>query len=251
MKKIVLAWMMAICMAGVLVGCVWTVNQVPEESPPPSQTAESSSSEEAPVSSEESTVPEETPSAPEETAAEGAAANQLIPEPELSKGLTLPAFLNGDQQLLYQAAYRMYFHFSMTSGFEPDMEAEGEENGNGRVYYPDRGFDSYADYRKAMESVFTVEYTDFLNESQCYIDDGAGGLLTAPGDRGSDITYKETTFELVKQDENEVEFNLIGHYNDALPESSGDPADDTTVSFAIKMVNTENGWRFDSFAIPY
>ncbi|WP_195985431.1 hypothetical protein [Clostridium sp. D33t1_170424_F3] len=250
MKKIVLAWIMAACMAGLLAGCVWTVNQVPK-GPPPSQDVESSSSEEAPASSEESAVPEETSSSPEEAAAEGAAADRLIPEPELSEGLTLPDFLNGDQQLLYKAAYRMYCHFSMTSGFEPDMEVEGIEDGNGRTYYPDRGFDSYADYRKAMESVFTVEYTDFLNESECYIDDGTGGLLTAPGDRGANITYKGTTFELVKQNENEIEFNLIGHYNDALPKSSGDPANDTTVPFAVKMVKTENGWRFDSFAIPY
>lgn len=236
-------------MAGLLAGCR-TVIVCPGSSQPPSQAAESSGSEIAP-SSEKSSVPEEMSPSSEETAAEGAVADQLVPEPELSEGLALPEFLNGDQQLLYKAAYRMYYHFSMTSGFEPDMEAEGEENGNGRVYYPDRGFDSYADYRKAMESVFTVEYTDFLNESECYIDDGAGGLLAAPGDRGGNITYKETTFELVKQDENEIEIHLIGHYNDALPESGGDPADDTTVPFAVKMVKTENGWRFDSFAIPY
>ena len=60
-------------------------------------------------------------------------------------------------------------------------------------------------------------------------------------------------FRLEKSEENEIVFTLIGHYRnfekatDEITTEDGMSGYDYTLEFPIKMILTEDGWRFDEF----
>lgn len=247
MKRILTALLALVLTAGMLAGCTSNGKEASSgETPSSSSEARSSPQAEEPANSED----EEDPSAPEAAGGEGAAADKLIPALDYEAEIPTPDFLTEDQRLLYRAAYRMFYHFSMSGGFQPDME-QSMVGDNGFTFYLDNGFPSYSAFRAALDSVFTEDYAiSLLNEYQYYMDDGNDRLFSVCGDRGSNITYVGSSFELVSQDENEMVFNLVGHYNeDAVYGEGGDPAKETTENFPIRMVKTGSGWRFDSFAM--
>lgn len=183
-----------------------------------------------------------------ETGGEGALAEKLVPDQADTADMAAPDFLTEDQQLLYKAAYRMYYHFHVSGGFQPDT-TESMVGDNGNTFYMDKGFPSYSAFREALNSVFTEDYANsLLNESQSYMDDGNDRLFSAPGDRGTNIFYVGESFELVRQTDQEIDFNVIGRYHeDISSDESADPAKETMESFPIKMVKTDKGWRFASF----
>ena len=224
---------------------------------PPNPTASTSLSTSSAVpqglpSSQMSGLAENGSSVEAESSGEGALADAWIPDPELSADLPVPDFLTEDQQQLYRAAYRMYYHFSMSGGFALDRSVSIQGD-NERTFYLDKGFESYSAFQKALESVFTEDYANRLrNDTQLYMDDGNDRLFSSPGDRGGNIDYVSTSFELVSQSAEELTFHLIGHYReDAGFGEKGGSAKETTQEYPIHMVRTENGWRFDNFAMAF
>ena len=191
---------------------------------------------------------------PAAAADDGAQALSLLPaDAEVIQPDAVPDFLTADQQALYRAAYYLYYHFSMTGGFFPNGydTATALIGDNGQTFYRDDGFSGYAAFRAAMDSAFTEDYTNsLLNEYQTYMDDGNDALYSAPGDRGGDILYVRSEFTSVSETADEICFQLIGHYDEAGPDSSAS-SQPYTEAYDFKLVNTENGWRFASFALAY
>lgn len=178
-------------------------------------------------------------------------------EPPLSEEdweIPLPDFLDEEQQALYLRAREV---FPALSGDTTNIDRlfGGEESGesfeqDGSRYLISTGrYRQWADFMEMMRSIFTEEYigeltgagTDFpvffeRDGLLCYLDAARGSL---PGYQGPDA------YELTGASADEISFNLIGHYE---PLGGGEI---DTESYPIRMVLTEEGWRFSEFHIAW
>lgn len=166
----------------------------------------------------------------------------------------MPEFLTADQQELYRAAYYLYYHFDVSSGFAFDTIDENSPfivGDTGRSYYQDTGFANYSAFRTALDCVFTSNFADSLiDKYQNYIKGDDGLLYFSFGDRGGNIFYKSSEFSQISETADEIRFQLIGHYDEAGPGGSRQQQP-YTETCEVKLVNTENGWRFAGFAMAY
>ena len=64
------------------------------------------------------------------------------------------------------------------------------------------------------------------------------------------IFYKSSEFSQISETADEIRFQLIGHYDEAGPGGSASSSP-YTETCEVKLVNTENGWRFAGFAMAY
>ena len=62
--------------------------------------------------------------------------------------------------------------------------------------------------------------------------------------------YKSSEFSQISETADEIRFQLIGHYDEAGPGGSASSSP-YTETCEVKLVNTENGWRFAGFAMAY
>lgn len=193
--------------------------------------------------------------APESASGEGAQALSLLPADAANiQPDAVPEFLTADQQELYRAAYYLYYHFDVSSGFAFDTIDENSPfivGDTGRSYYQDTGFANYSAFRTALDCVFTSNFADSLiDKYQNYIKGDDGLLYFSFGDRGGNIFYKSSEFSLISETADEIRFQLIGHYDEAGPGGSASSSP-YTETCEVKLVNTENGWRFAGFAMAY
>ena len=197
---------------------------------------------------------------------------------EMAQSQPVPDFLNAEQTQLFQHAFCAAGSFLMacgTAGVDDFPLADGspaprEEYEtielDGMTYLVAQGrYRQWDDFQAMLDGLFTPEYQRELlgldeewapifrsNEDGllCYIDAG----------RGSDIEYdwneKPDTYELVSQTEDEIVFDLVGHYanfetaefdEDGMPH----PTEEYTQSFPIRMVRTAQGWRVAEIHVPW
>ncbi len=205
--------------------------------------------------------------------------NNIEYEPPLSEedmSIVKPDFLNDEQQMLYCRAYSLYQHMfgGDTSGIEYDELMSKEEVNAFQYETVDIG--DYT-YKKALgryrywehfdaviHSVFTHRFWNernilsIENESGIYLEKD-GDLYFLELGRGSGYYYNENfrdEFVLLEKTDSEILFTLIGHYTPVWPKEGENSEQrnvrrakgyDYTIEFPMKMVRTENGWRFDEF----
>ena len=193
-----------------------------------------------------------------------------IPLDDYALSAPVPDFLDEEQQLLYRRAYALYYslfpcsndsaHFLPAQGIpEP---AEGVER-YGITYAPEYGrFNRWDDFERAVLSVFTRDAWDAKNGPHAtggapvyigvdnrtyYISYGRGG-----GDYNG--SFPET-FRLVERTEDAVEFVMTGYYTN-WAELPGETFEEHlarqeqweySIDFPMRLVKTEDGWRFDQF----
>lgn len=125
------------------------------------------------------------------------------------------------------------------------------------------------DFKAMMDGLFTAEYQEKELLNSTAWDDGVtvypvftstedGRLCYLEADRGSDIEYDycdtPDSYELVSQSEDEIVFNLVGHYAHLGYDPATHmpvPQDEYTRSYPIRMELTGAGWRFSEFHLPY
>lgn len=183
------------------------------------------------------------------------------PLDERSLSITVPDFLDEEQQLLYRKAYRLYeaMFGGSSSGIDiprisgqpklPSMEnATVAYAGNNYIVSTGR-YSDWDDFSMVIYSVYTDEFWKHMNQlngveryvnvdgRMCYLDLG----------RGSGRLYlgQPDEFELVSQTDDSIIFTLIGHYGQAIED--GGNGKNYTIKFPMKLVKTENGWRFEEF----
>ena len=200
-----------------------------------------------------------------------------IPLSSYAQSTAVPDFLDADQQLLYRQAYTLY-----TSLFGPitaaidtwpgpwpapvDSPLSHEVQVDGEFYYPATGlFARWDDLETAVLSVFTREFWDRHNDRQhndgshysiyTNVDGQTYYIAAARGNHGTNPNFPDT-FHLPTRTETEISFVLTGHYSENYPlegesfeERDARLADhwETYCGFPMKLVLTENGWRFDEF----
>lgn len=205
---------------------------------------------EKPISSEEPSV-----SAAESSLDDSSSEPDSLQEPPLTEEeweTPLPDFLNETQQELYLRAKVIYSAISVDTtniddSFGGTSDGESVEIDGMRYKISNGRYAQWDDFMAMMRPLFTEECiaqrlgTDldepyFLEHDGrlCYIEAARGSL---PGHLEPD------EYELISKTEEEIIFNIIGHY---VPLGGGEVY---TKSFPIRMVNTEDGWRFAEFNI--
>lgn len=189
------------------------------------------------------------------------------PLDERSLNIAVPDFLDSEQQLLYRRAYCVYTHLFGGDTGEVNVWQEGDKypdgmndvEHNGMFYTKACGrYAAWDNFNVLVHSVFTDEFWNQLNGNA---DSGVftnidGSLHFIWASRGM-YYYNDNVpdkFELISKEENEITFTLIGHYSSPWPEDNIEEKNqhlgsefDYTIEFPIKLVRTQNGWRFAEF----
>lgn len=105
----------------------------------------------------------------------------------------------------------------------------------------------YNSFENTLKGIFTDDYCQKIIDEKNFINYN-GKLACICGDRGYNIHFRKIEFELISQDENKIEFKGTAYY------SSGD-INDTNINYSkeyiFTIINTEDGWKFDTFPIWY
>lgn len=181
------------------------------------------------------------------------------PIPGYYLDIPLPDFLDKGQQELYLRAKTIYCairndttaidSFPFDDGCSAPFPAQTFETEHGRYYVSTGRYQIWDDFDSMMHGIFTDEYVRELTGADeeypsffekdgllCYLD-------AASGSRRGYQTPDE--YNLLKKTETAIAFEVIGHY-----ESHDYEGVIETEAFPIRMVRTEEGWRFDQFAVP-
>ncbi len=178
-----------------------------------------------------------------------------LQEPPLSEAdweTPLPDFLDETQQELYLRAKKIFPVFS-TETNNIDLVFDGKPDWesieiDGEPYLISNGrYAQWENFMAMMKSLFAEEYIAQLtgadSDTPTFLEYN-GRLCYREMARGSRPGYqKPDTYELSSKTEEEITFNLIGHY---IPLGGGEVY---TESYPIRMVYTEKGWRFAEFNI--
>lgn len=202
----------------------------------------------------------------------------MAAEPPLTEQVLrqpVPDFLDEEQRQLFLHAYCAagsflegcspdgLDDFPLKDGSLPNIDTYETVEIDGWTYTLAQGrYRRWEDFLAMMDGLFIPEY------QQALIDDGStdvprfrptedGQLCYLDGGRGSNIFYdgiETDTYELVSQTEDELRFDLIGHYTDwdydteTGQEVQGEPY---TVRFPIRMAHTDQGWRVAEIHVPW
>lgn len=211
------------------------------------------------------------------------------PLPAFLNDQSVPEFLDEEQQELFLHAYSAATflmgcstssvdNFPNWDGSELDAETRNSYElvevpgalSDGWRYATAVGrYARWDDFKAMMDGLFTAEYQEKELLNATAWDDGVtvypiftstedGRLCYLEMDRGSDIEYDwcdaPDSYELVSQSEDEIVFNLVGHYVHLGYDPAADmpaPQDEYTRSYPIRMELTDAGWRFSEFHLPY
>lgn len=221
-----------------------------------------------------------TPAEPTATPAPTAAPLDFSQEPPLDEyfaSIAVPDFLTEEQQRLYKRAHCLYLNlFGVTSanvdrlgrlGVAPRQSESDTVVIDDMTYTVSHGrYRKWAEFDTLVHAAFTDKFWDEHNNSVSAVGEPwvlfreyNGMLCYLETEKGQGYWYNESfpdEFRLEKQTEDEISFTLIGHYSPVWPregETSGERTArrereyEYTLEFPMRMVLTENGWRFDEF----
>ncbi len=247
-----------LCLA-LLAGCTGTPGAAGTDAPAPAATETA-----GPVSASPDPTAEPAP----------ALSDREPPLTDYEQSQPAPEFLTAEQQDLYRRASRVYTHLfgGMTNEVEysdtfplgtcPNGPAETFQDGEYTYVYSRGRYRNWADFEALVSGVFTEAFFDGKNDAGggypifrekdgrlCFLDLGRG-----TGDCRN--FHFPDTFELLYQSEDEISFYVVGSYSLMYPREGESTAErDARVAagyeyqsrFPIRMVRTEDGWRFDQF----
>lgn len=204
-------------------------------------------------------------------------------EPPLSdstKAQPVPDFLDTDQQALFLHAFEAanflmgcetsyVDRFPFDDGSMPDLDHFQTVELGGDLYVISVGrYARWADFKAMMDALFTSEYQEELlyftrahgTPQPLFTSTEDGRLCYLDASRGSSLEYgwsgTPDSYQLVRRTEDEIVFDLIGHYAvlAEAPEGAEEPliiTGETTEAYPIRMERTEDGWRVAEIHLPY
>lgn len=197
-----------------------------------------------------------------------------IPMDAAAWSIPLPEFMTGAQQNLYQRAYSLYTHILGGNPAQIDawpaadpLPPAGEVEVDGQRYVPANGlYARWDDFESAVLSVFTPSFWEQRNrwegkrygEAYPLFVNVDGRTYYHPMSRASggyNGNFPET-FWATEETDAALAFTMTGHYsNPCLLEGEDEAARaaryaagyEYVIEFPLRMVNTEEGWRFEEF----
>jgi len=187
--------------------------------------------------------------------------------------MAVPDFLSTEQQQLYRRAYRLYsLMFGGDTHYIDYFDMNEYAYLNDTVEYGAHTYQiavgryaDWADFIGVIHSVFTDRYWQEKNlfnsvgdiPYSIYMEyDGLMAFISAARGSGGYNENFPDKFKLISQTDDTIEFTVTGHYNiqyllgNESPEDRNDrfaTSYEYTLTFPIRMVLTDDGWRFDEF----
>ncbi len=168
------------------------------------------------------------------------------------------SFLTEEQQeLYYKALSAANYLFGLPDNLEDGVTFKHQTNGDHVVgvdgYYLYQN--TYNEFSDLVHSIFTTQFITSLGDfySKKFID--YNGVLAASDEyyrqmvEGCTIQATENfpdTFKIVSQNEDEIRFYLISHYDRNWNYADKD-FDIFTIEYPIRMIKADVGWRIDEF----
>lgn len=171
-----------------------------------------------------------------------------------------PDFLSEDNQMLFKRAEYISFNALVSTGFNMPVTDDRkttdfeESDTVGFAYETDYTYDEFMAY---IESVFAGDALESIKESlqSSYFETGSGNLCWVDAARGTNIFYKDKTFELVSESDDKIEFKAVATYSqEGMYESeeefknSGMDGDyEWKEEYNFELTKTDDGWKFTRF----
>lgn len=204
----------------------------------------------------------------------------IAAEPSLDKNiaeLSVPSFLDPDQQLLYVRTLQIYEILFGADAHAIEYAGQPAEDHrcSSLIYIHDMPYEvstgrysNWADFNALVHSVFTDDFWQIKNTGRSAAADSCpfpifmkceGKLAFIPAARGCGNYYNENfpdQFRLISKNSTEIVFEVIGHYTPVWPKEDMTQEDrdsyrestcEYLYCFPIRMVLTDEGWRFDEF----
>ena len=223
---------------------------------------------------EVSQPPEPSAAQPLPTPSPGPTQAPAIPMDAAAWSVPMPEFMTGAQQSLYQRAYSLYTHILGGNPAQIDawpaadpLPPAGEVEVDGQRYVPANGlYARWDDFESAVLSVFTPSFWEQRNrwegkrygEAYPLFVNVDGRTYYHPMSRASggyNGNFPET-FWATEETDAALAFTMTGYYsNPCLLEGEDEAARaaryaagyEYVIEFPLRMVNTEEGWRFEEF----
>lgn len=108
----------------------------------------------------------------------------------------------------------------------------------------------WKDFRADMLNIFTADCFERINNeggTPRFLAADDGTVLCRSGSRGTRVDFQEILgYRLLTQSEDMVEFELVALYDNS--DTAEENATGAQLSFPVRLVNTENGWRVDEYS---
>lgn len=185
----------------------------------------------------------------------------IAAEPPLDEdalAIDVPDFLTEEQQLLYRKAYFLYTHTfggntDLIDIFDADPDSYVFSSANYGFYsyqIASGRYQNWADFDQVVHSVFTDDYWQQTNcfpgadgiTYPTYMEyDGKMAFISSARGGGWYNDDISDQFKLVSKTDTTIEFTVTGHYADPYDRT------DFQLTFPLRMVLTEVGWRFEQY----
>lgn len=177
--------------------------------------------------------------------------------------IPVPEFLTPEQQDVYLNAYTLYNNLFYISNLQSNINTSSSKIQNGFVYSEMQGnISDYTTFSSLIRSSFTEQCWSDINKNkyglEIYIEENNKTYAALDTIKNSAYYYNENfcdDFKLIETNESIVNFLLIGHYSEHPFDITNQDFEakklsgyDYTLELPLRMILTENGWKFDKFA---
>ncbi len=188
----------------------------------------------------------------------------------------VPEFLDEELQMLYRRMHSVYGNLfgGMLEGFDDTWPlAEGQERAEamegpvlgdpwGSYAVATGRYAAWADFDAMIHSLMTDRLFQEGNGTLPLLQEYQGRTAYLPTGKslgGNRNLFFPDTFELIEQTEDSIRFYVVGYYSEEMDIRDGETREewaqrvsagyDESRKFEIALVRTEDGWRFDRFAL--
>lgn len=169
-----------------------------------------------------------------------------------------PDFLTNEQMEVYEQAENarpmlfvdaanLQFFYGQYLWTDETVKVEQED---GAFAYYEATNISWEQFHTDMLQIFTADCFDRINnegETPQFLAADDGTVLCRSGSRGIRVDFREILgYRLLTHSEDMVEFELVALYDNS--DTVEENATGAQLSFPVRLVNTENGWRVDEYS---
>ncbi|MCM1224851.1 MAG: hypothetical protein NC548_61425 [Lachnospiraceae bacterium] len=177
--------------------------------------------------------------------------------------IPVPDFLTPDQQNIYLNAYALYNNLFYISNLTETPNSSSSKIQDGFVYSEIQGnIADYTTFSSLTRSLFTEQCWSDINKNkyglEIYIEENNKTYAALDTIKNLAYYYNENfcdEFKLIDKNESSVNFLIIGHYSEHPFDITNQDFEakklsgyDYTLELPLRMILTENGWKFDKFA---
>ena len=151
------------------------------------------------------------------------------------------------RSMLFVDAVNLQFFYNCTFWTGETVKVEQED---GAFAYYEGTQIPWEQFHADMLKIFTANCFDRINNAggtPRFLAADDGTVLCRSGSRGTRIDFQKLLgYRLVSQSANRVEFELVALYDNS--DTAAENAVGAQLSFPVRLVNTEDGWRVDEFS---